>query len=198
MNESSIVQLNCNQIPRLLTFLVLLWKIKINCRRVLGRLPSNVMTLLFIQIHSETNIFLWTKAIWVREKRRFISYSSALGGDRRVCLKYCPADPLTKALPWLVGRDRKIMTVKNQSDCKIRYRALSKKKKCSYLTTKRYNNYKNFLNYALKRMFPKRPTGTRYLTLFVSSTSVGWSWYQWTRRQSRSFWRKGNSIPWYF
>ena len=58
------------------------------------------------------------------------------------------------------------MTVKNQSDCKIRYRALSKKNKCSYLTTKRYNNYKN-LNYALKRMFPKRPTGTRYLTLFL-------------------------------
>ena len=142
-----------------------LWTIKINCRRVLGRLSTKVMTLLFIQIHSETNIFLWTKAIWVREKRRFISYSSALGGDRRVCLKYCPADPLTKALPWLVGRDRKIMTVQNQSDCKIRYRALSKK--CSYLTTKRYTNYKNFLNYALKRMFPKRPTGTRYLTLFL-------------------------------
>ena len=68
-----------------------LWTIKINCRRVLGRLPSNVMTLLFIQINSETNILLSTKVIWVREKRGFISYSSAWGSDRRPCLKILPS-----------------------------------------------------------------------------------------------------------
>ena len=50
-----------------------LWTIKINCRRFLGRLSTNVMTLLLIQIHSETNIFLATKVIWEREKRGFIS-----------------------------------------------------------------------------------------------------------------------------
>ena len=44
-----------------------LWTIKINCIRFLGRLSTNVMTL--IQIHSETNIFLSTKVIWEREKR---------------------------------------------------------------------------------------------------------------------------------
>ena len=33
------------------------------------------MTLLLIQIHSETNIFLSTKVIWKREKRGFISFS---------------------------------------------------------------------------------------------------------------------------
>ena len=52
-----------------------MWASKINCRRVLGRLSTNVMTLLFIQIHSETNIFLSTKVIWKREKRGFISFS---------------------------------------------------------------------------------------------------------------------------
>ena len=44
-----------------------LWTIKINCRRFLGRLSTNVMTL--IQIHFETNIFLSTKVIWERENR---------------------------------------------------------------------------------------------------------------------------------
>ena len=68
-----------------------LWTIKINCRRFLGRLSTNVMTLLFIQIHSETNIFLSTKVIWYREKRGFISYSSAWGSDRRPCLKILPS-----------------------------------------------------------------------------------------------------------
>ena len=105
----------------------LLWTIKINCRRFLGRLSTNVMTLLLIQIHSETNIFLSTKVIWEREKRGFISYLSAWGSDRRVCLKILPSRKtryiyekwqrklgctrrLTKALPWPVGRDRKILT----------------------------------------------------------------------------------------
>ena len=68
-----------------------LWTIKINCRRFLGRLSTNVMTLLFIQIHSETNIFLSTKVIWEREKRGFISYLSAWGSDRRVCLEILPS-----------------------------------------------------------------------------------------------------------
>ena len=45
-----------------------LWTIKINCIRFLGRLSTNVMTL--IQIHSETNIFLSTKVIWERERER--------------------------------------------------------------------------------------------------------------------------------
>ena len=68
-----------------------LWTIKINCRRFLGRLSTNVMTLLLIQIHSETNIFLSTKVIWEREKRGFISYLSAWGSDRRVCFKILPS-----------------------------------------------------------------------------------------------------------
>ena len=68
-----------------------MWTIKINCRRVLGRLPTNLMTLLFIQIYTETNIFLSTKVIWVREKKGFISYSSAWGSDRRVCSKILPS-----------------------------------------------------------------------------------------------------------
>ena len=55
------------------------------------RFSTNIMTLLSIQIHSETNIFLSTKLIWVREKRGFISYSSAWGSDRRVCLKILPS-----------------------------------------------------------------------------------------------------------
>ena len=82
-----------------------LWTIKINCRRVLGRLSTNVMTLLFIQIHSETNIFLSTKLIWVREKRGFISYSSAWGSDRRFCLKilgkYRPGKEPIRLQDWL-------------------------------------------------------------------------------------------------
>ena len=68
-----------------------LWTIKINCRRFLGRLSTNVMTLLFIQIHSETNIFLSTKVIWEREKRGLISYLSAWVSDRRLCLKILPS-----------------------------------------------------------------------------------------------------------
>ena len=68
-----------------------LWTIKINCRRFLSRLSTNVMTLLLTQIHSETNIFLSTKVIWEREKRGFISYLSAWGSDQRVCLKTLPS-----------------------------------------------------------------------------------------------------------
>ena len=41
-----------------------LWTIKINCRQFLGRLSTNVMTLLLIQIHSETYNLLSTKVIW--------------------------------------------------------------------------------------------------------------------------------------
>ena len=123
-----------------------LWTIKINCRRFLGRLSTNVMTLLLIQIHSETNIFLSTKVIWEREKRGFISYLSAWGSDRRVCLEILPSRKneiylwkmATKVGMYLATYEsvtvargqRKENTdrVSNQSDCKIRYRALSKKK----------------------------------------------------------------------
>ena len=45
------------------------------------------MTLLLIQIHFETNIFLSTKVIWEGEKRGLMSYLSAWGGDRCLCLK---------------------------------------------------------------------------------------------------------------
>ena len=48
------------------------------------------MTLLLIQIHFETNIFLSTKVIREREKKGLISYLSALGSDRRLCLKLLP------------------------------------------------------------------------------------------------------------
>ena len=68
-----------------------LWTIKINYRRFLSRLSTNVMTLLLTQIHSETNIFLSTKVIWEREKRGFISYLSAWGSDRLLCLKILPS-----------------------------------------------------------------------------------------------------------
>ena len=68
-----------------------LWTIKINCRRFLGRLSTNVMTLLLIQINSQTDIFLSTKVIWEREKRGLISYLSAWGSDRSLCFKYCSA-----------------------------------------------------------------------------------------------------------
>ena len=68
-----------------------LWTIKINCRRFLGRLSTNVMTLLLIQIHSETNIFLSTKVIWEREKRGLISYLSSWGSDQCLCLKILPS-----------------------------------------------------------------------------------------------------------
>ena len=107
-----------------------MWTIKIYCRRFFSRLSTNVMTLLLIQKgYSETNIFLSTKVIWEREKRGLISYLSAWGSDRRLCLKYCPAGKtiyiyekwqrkegctrrFTKALPFPVGRDRKIRTAK--------------------------------------------------------------------------------------
>ena len=99
------------------------YTIKINCRRVLDRLSTDVMTLFLTQVHSETNIFLSTRVIWEREKRGFISYLSAWGSDRRVCLKILPSRKtryiyekwqrklgctrrFTKALPWPVGRDR--------------------------------------------------------------------------------------------
>ena len=54
-------------------------------------LSTNEISLLFIQIHSETDIFLSTKVIWETEKRAFISYLSAWGSDRRVCLKILPS-----------------------------------------------------------------------------------------------------------
>ena len=104
-----------------------LWTIEINCWRFFGCLSANVMTLLLKRILSETNIFLSTTVIWEREKRGFKSYLSAWGSDRRVFLKILPSRKtryiyekwqrklgctrrLTKALPWPVGRDRKIPT----------------------------------------------------------------------------------------
>ena len=106
-----------------------LWTIKMNCRRSLVHFSTNVMTLMLKQIHSETNIFLSTKVIWEREKRGLISYLSAWGSDRRLCLKILPSRKneiylwqmatkvvwgcpwrLTKALPLPVGRDRKMLT----------------------------------------------------------------------------------------
>ena len=78
--------IKCMKVPSIsstvtnyLTFEVLfkyfLWTIKINCGRFLGRLSTNVMTLLLIQKgHSETTIFPSTKVIWEREKRGLISY----------------------------------------------------------------------------------------------------------------------------
>ena len=65
--------------------------IKINWRRFLGHLSTNVMTLLLTQIHSETNIFLSNKEIWGREKRGIISYLSPRGSDRRICIKILPS-----------------------------------------------------------------------------------------------------------
>ena len=67
-----------------------LWTIKMNCRRSLVHFSTNVMTLMLKQIHSETNIFQSTKVIWKREKRGLISYWSAWGSDRRLCLKILP------------------------------------------------------------------------------------------------------------
>ena len=106
-----------------------LWTIKMNCRRSLVHFSTNVMTLMLKQIQSETNIFLSTKVIWEREKRGLISYLSAWGSDRRLCLKILPSRKkkiylwqmgtkvvwgcprrLTKALPLPVGRDRKMLT----------------------------------------------------------------------------------------
>ena len=68
-----------------------LWTIKMNCRRSLVHFSTNVMTLMLKQIHSETNIFLSTKVILEREKRGLISYWSAWGSDRRLCLKILPS-----------------------------------------------------------------------------------------------------------
>ena len=47
------------------------------------------MTLSLIQIHSETNISLSKWFEWEREREKwgFISYLSAWGSDRHVCLK---------------------------------------------------------------------------------------------------------------
>ena len=49
------------------------------------------MTLMPIQIHSETNIFLSTKVIWEGEKRGLKSYLSAWSSDQRLCLKILPS-----------------------------------------------------------------------------------------------------------
>ena len=119
-------------VTKYLTFEVpryFLWTIKMNCRRSLVHFSTKVMTLMLKQIHSETNIFLSTKVIWEREKRGLISYWSAWGSDRRLCLKILPSRKneiylwqmatkvvwgctrrLTKALPLPVGRDRKMLT----------------------------------------------------------------------------------------
>ena len=91
MNESSIVH---SIAPKYLTFLLsryFLWRIKINNRPFLGCLSTKLMTILLKQTHFETNIFLSTKVIREREKRGFTSYLSALGGDRRLCLKIMPS-----------------------------------------------------------------------------------------------------------
>ena len=61
-----------------------LWTIKINCRRFLGRLSTNVMTLLLIQIHFELKWF-------EREKERIISYLFVWGSDRCLCFKILPS-----------------------------------------------------------------------------------------------------------
>ena len=131
-----------------------MWTIKINCRRFLGRLSTNVMTLSPTQIHSETNIFLSTKVIWEREKRGLISYLSAWGNDRRLCLKILLSQK-NEIYLWkngnecrdVLGNSRKRYRYvargqrkentdleKNQSDCRIRYRAIWKKNNESYLS----------------------------------------------------------------
>ena len=99
-----------------------LWTIKINCRRFLSRLSTNVMTLLLTQIHSETNIFLSTKVVWEREKRGFISYLSAWGSDQRVCLKTLPSRK-NEIYLWKMATKFGMYSA-NQSDCRIRYCAL--------------------------------------------------------------------------
>ena len=63
-----------------------LWTIKINCRRFLGRLSTNVMTLLLIQIHSE----IFVNQSDLRERKERI-HKSAWGSDRCVCLKILPS-----------------------------------------------------------------------------------------------------------
>ena len=68
-----------------------MWRIKINNRPFLACLSTKLMTILLKQTHFETNIFLSTKVIREREKRGFTSYLSALGGDRRLCLKIMPS-----------------------------------------------------------------------------------------------------------
>ena len=113
-----------------------LWTTKINCRRFSGRLSTNVMTLLLIQIHSETNIFLSTKVIWERGKRGFISYLSAWGSDRRVCSKILP-NRKNEIYLWKMATKFKIYSgntdrVKNQSDCRIFTVPSKKKKKWTY------------------------------------------------------------------
>ena len=98
-----------------------LWTIKINCRRFLGRLSTNVMTLLLRQIHSETNIFLSTKMIWEREKRRFISYLSAWGSNRRACLKILPSRK-NKIYLWKMATKLGLYsTIQESSSCKPGY-----------------------------------------------------------------------------
>ena len=47
-----------------------MWRININYRWFLGRLSTNLITLLLLQIHIKSDIFLWTKVIWERKKER--------------------------------------------------------------------------------------------------------------------------------
>ena len=88
---------------------------------------------------------LSTKVVWVREKRGFKSYLSVWGSDRLVCLKILPSRK-NEIYLWKMGtklgmysaihesvtvargqRKENTDRVKNQSDCRIRYRALLKK-----------------------------------------------------------------------
>ena len=55
VDESSSI----NQIPHVSGYF--LWRIKINYKRFLGRLSTNLMIILLIQIHFETNIFCQPK-----------------------------------------------------------------------------------------------------------------------------------------
>ena len=120
MNESSIVQLTVTKYLTFLFYRYFLWTIKINCRRFICRLSTNVMTLLLTQIHSETNIFSVNQSDLRERKERIHNlFIWAWGSGRRVCLKIPPSRKneiylctrrLTKALPWPVGKDRKILT----------------------------------------------------------------------------------------
>ena len=90
MKVPSLIQLYPNTWRFFLLSRYFLWRIKINNRPFLGCLSTKLMTILLKQTHFETNIFLSTKVTREREKRGFTSYLSALGGDRRLCLKIMP------------------------------------------------------------------------------------------------------------
>ena len=104
------------------------------------------MTLLFMQIHFETNIFLSTKGIWEREKRWLISYILAWGSDRSLCLKILPSrkneihlwkmatevgmySATHESVTMPVGRDEIIRTAPRTNQIAGSVTALSDKKK---------------------------------------------------------------------